>query len=84
MSQPVQKVRQMEDTPGPRIVQAPLIVPQGLYDRQAVISNLGISKDTFSLWVANGLPIIAVSKRYFVYGAALLRFLRQQQRRKGA
>lgn len=74
----------MDDTPGARIVQAPLLVSDGVYDRKAILTNLPISNDTFDKWLKRGLPFFQEDTRAMLFvGADVIAFFRQHRRRKG-
>jgi hypothetical protein len=72
----------LDDTPGLRVVQPPLLDPNGLYDRETVIQNLGVSHNTFDGWVKAGLNVISPNtRRMFVIGGDVIEFMRRVGRK---
>lgn len=70
----------MDDTHGARCGQPhpPLLEPNGLYDRESVIRNLGISDKTFDGWVKRGLSVLQPdTRRMFVFGGDVIEFMRR-------
>lgn len=73
----------MEDTTGTRVVQPPLLMSNGVYDRQAIIANLLISERTFDKWLDRGLPYFQEdTKSKLFIGEEVMRFFRQHLKTK--
>jgi hypothetical protein len=67
----------MDDTHGARIVQPPVLIPDGLYDIDTIVHNLGVSPATIRDWERAGLRFFKPNTRKkLAYGADVIEFIR--------